>query len=583
MRKTKIVCTLGPATERNNILRQLFINGMNVARLNFSHGTHDEHRKTVEKFMALRDELDIPVGLLMDTKGPEIRVQQFEKDRIELKAGSIFTLTTDDVVGNEKIVSVTYKGLTNDVDRGDIILIDDGLIKLKVVSRNKIEIQCEVINGGPVSNNKGINVPNVSINMPYINERDRKDFQFVTENNFDFIAASFVKNASCIKELRRTLEDYGGGNLKIIAKIENREGVDNADDIIRISDGVMIARGDMGVEIPFEELPSIQKELISKCYLAGKPVITATQMLDSMIHNPRPTRAEITDVANAIYDGTSAIMLSGETSIGKYPLEALLTMSKIAIHAEKNIDYISRFNNTHFAVSRNVTNAISHATCVTAHTLDASAIISVTKSGHTAQMISKFRPASPIIATTVNRNVYWQLSLSWGVRPVLTEIKDSTDDIFDQAIEKASNSDIIKNGDLVVITGGTPAGISGTTNTLKVHIIGDVLVEGKGLNNLSVTGNLYVVHKKDDAMKDFNAGDIVVISKTTDEILLALKYASGVITEEDEEDSRAAVVGMALEIPVIANAVEATTVLKSGTVVSLDALSGVVYSGLKRN
>ncbi len=583
MRKTKIICTLGPATDDSNILKQLFINGMNVARLNFSHGTHEDHKKTVEKFKKIRDELNLPVALLMDTKGPEIRVKKFEKDRVELKEGAIFTLTSDDVIGNDDIVSITYQNLSKDVNKGNRILIDDGLIELKVINKNDSEIQCEVINGGAVSNNKGVNVPNVSINLPYVSEKDRNDIIFSIENRFDFIAASFVRNAGCVKELKKILEENNGAHIKIIAKIENREGVDNIDEIIRIADGVMVARGDMGVEIPFEELPAIQKEIIKKCYLAGKPVITATQMLDSMIKNPRPTRAEITDVANAIYDGTSALMLSGETSVGEYPLETLKTMSIIAIQTEKDIDYVKRFNNMHITGTRNVTNAISHATCETAHTLGASAIISVSKSGHTAQMVSKYRPACPIVATTVSKEVLWQLSLLWGVQPVLTDYKDTTDEIFEHAIEKATISGIVKNGDLTVITGGMPAGISGTTNTLKVHIVGDVLVKGRGVNKLSAFGNLCVVHENTDELNLFNAGDILVISKTTDEILPALKNAVAIITEEDKEVSKAAIVGMAMEIPVLTNANGATSILKSGTVVTVDTSKGLVYSGIKKD
>jgi len=578
MRKTKIVCTLGPATDDEKVLKELFLSGMNVARLNFSHGTHDEYKKTIEKFIKIRDELEMPVALLLDTKGPEVRIKTFETGSVELEAGRMFTLTTDDLSGDERGVSITYSGLPSDVNRGDRILLDDGLIEMKVTNIKGNDIQCEIINGGTVSNNKGVNVPGVSVNLPYISEKDREDILFAAENDFEFIAASFVRSAENIREIKKILDSSSGGNIKIIAKIENREGVDNIDDIISVSDGIMVARGDMGVEIPFEELPGIQKKIIKKCYISGKPVITATQMLDSMIRNPRPTRAEITDVANAIYDGTCAIMLSGETSIGRYPVDALRTMSKIAVETEKNIDYAAKFEDRHIAVSRNVTKAISHATCSTAHRLGASSIITVTKSGHTANMVSRYRPACSIIATTTLKKVFYQLALSWGVFPVMTELKDTTDKIFAHSIEISSGLGLIKNGDLVVITGGMPVGISGTTNILKVHIVGDILVEGRGINKLTFTGNLCVLHEGDETVKHFNAGDILVISKTTDEVFPALKHASAIVTEENMEDSRAAVVGMALEIPVITNAVGATEILKSGTVVTVDSGKGFVFT-----
>ena len=581
MRKTKIVCTLGPATEKGDVLRRLFLNGMNVARINFSHGTQEEHGRTVDSFKALRNELGLPVGLLIDTKGPEIRIRDFADGQIELSEGDIFTFTGEDVTGTKEIVSVTYRELAKDVKKGDRILLDDGLIAMEIVEKEGLKIRCRVLNGGTLGNKKGLNVPDVSINLPYMSDRDRSDILFAIGKGFDFIAASFVRNAECVKEIRKLLEDNGGTNIKIIAKIENREGVNNIDDIIRVSDGIMVARGDMGVEIPFEELPPVQKMIIRKSYEAGKPVITATQMLDSMIRNPRPTRAEITDVANAIYDGTSAIMLSGETSVGKYPVEAVQTMSKIAVEAERNIDYIGHFNKYPHEknVSHNVTNAISHATCSAAHALGARFIISVTKSGHTARMVSKFRPACPIIATTVLSDVYYQLSLSWGVVPVMTETRETTDEIFEHAIETCLARNIIKNGDLVVITGGMPVGISGTTNTLRVHIVGNVLITGKGVNGMRATGNVHVIDELYNGKGNFNAGDIVVLSRTTDDILPSLKYASAIVTEEDMDASKAAIVGRALDIPVITNAADATEILKSGTIVTVDASKGVVLYG----
>jgi pyruvate kinase len=581
MRKTKIICTLGPATDDENVLRELFGSGMDVARLNFSHGSHEEHLKRLSVFKRLREELGRPVALLLDTKGPEIRIRKFGKGSADLKDGDTFILTTEDVQGDQSRVSVTYPGLPMDLKAGDRLLLDDGLIELKVLSTGAAEVKCQVVNGGNLSDNKSLNVPGVFIQLPFVSERDRQDLIFGIQNDFDFVAASFVRRAEDVKELRRVLEDHGGHGLKIIAKIENRDGVNNIDEIIRVSDGVMVARGDMGVEIPFEELPAVQKNIIRKCYIAGKPAITATQMLDSMIRNPRPTRAEITDVANAIYDNTSAIMLSGETAVGRYPVESVLTMSKIAIEAEKNIDYTKKFKELDITISRNVTNAISHATCETAHSLEASAIISVTKSGHTARMVSRYRPACLIIAMTVSKRVFYQLSLSWGVFPVLTEIKNSTDEIIDQAIEKAVETGLTKNGDLVVITGGIPAGVSGTTNTLKVHIVGDVLLEARGLNGFLATGNVCVLSKEQDSVKYFSSGDILVIQKSSDDILHVIKNAAAVITEETAEESKAAIVAVALDIPVLAGAVDATRVLKSGTVVTVDAGKGLVYSGAR--
>ena len=580
MRKTKIICTLGPATEEGDVLRQLFINGMNVARLNFSHGTHAEHLRRIEHFKKIRDDLELPVGLMLDTRGPEIRIRQFVNKEVELATGSVFTFTVDDVPGTEKIVSVAYQGFPGIVRKGDTLLLDDGLIAMRVTGTSGTEVTCEVLNGGILSNNKKINIPGAANNLPFITDKDREDIQFGIENDFDFIAASFVRNSNDIKELRAELRKHQGEWIKIISKIEIREGVESIDDIIRVSDGVMVARGDMGVEIPFEELPAIQKKIIRKCYSAGKPVITATQMLDSMIRNPRPTRAEITDVANAIYDGTSAIMLSGETSIGKYPVESLLTMSKIAIETERDIDYVKRFNETHVHVLRNVTNAVSRASCETAHMLNASAIVTVTKSGHTANMVSKYRPACPILAYTAYRKVYNQLSLSWGVLPDLAERKDSTDEVFLQAVSKASASKILKNGDLVVITGGMIADVSGTTNMLKVHIIGDVLLKGRGISNVRGSGSVCVILEDAD-VQNFNAGEVLVIKKTTEEVMALIKNAAAVVTEEDG-DTGSAVAGKELGIAVVSGAHAATEILKSGTVVTVDGRTGKVYAGKRQ-
>jgi len=578
-RKTKIICTLGPATDEGDILRKLFLNGMNVARLNFSHGNHEEHLKRVEHFKSIRDELGMPVGLMLDTRGPEIRIKQFANREVTLAEGSTFTFTTRDVAGTDTIVSVAYAGFPEVVHRGDTLLLDDGLIGMKVTGTGDTEVTCEVIYGGVLSNNKKINIPGAANNLPFITEKDRDDILFGIRNDFDFIAASFVRNSNDIKDLREILRKNSGEGIKIISKIEIREGVDNIDDIIRVSDGIMIARGDMGVEIPFEELPSIQKSIIRKCYNAGKTVITATQMLDSMIRNPRPTRAEITDVANAIYDGTSAIMLSGETSVGKYPIDSIRTMSKIAVETEYDIDYVKRFNGAPISVSRNVTNAVSRAACETAHILGASAIVCVTKSGHTAHMVSKHHPACPILAVTTSKKIYNQLSLDWGVFPDITGRKDSTDEVFQQAVVRASESKLVNNGDLIVITGGMIADVSGTTNTIKVHIVGDVLLEGEGITNTRASGQVCVIGKPEE-VQGFNAGEIMVVRETNDDILAVMKNAAAIVTEEGA-DSRTVIVGKALGIPVVAGAQAATEILKGGTVVTVDGGTGRVYSGLK--
>ena len=580
-RKTKIVCTLGPATDRDGVLRSLIEKGMNVARLNFSHGTHEEHLKRIREVRAIAYELGAPVAAMLDTRGPDVRVRTFRDGSASLEQGQDFILYPDDVPGDEKGVSITYPDLAQDVRPGDAVLVDDGLMEMRVESVDGRNVRCTVLNSGTISNNKSLNFPGVVITLPFVSEQDRRDILFAIEHDLDFIAASFVRNAGDVRKLTDVLEGNNCRDIRIISKIENREGVENIDEVIRVSHGIMVARGDMGVEIPFEELPSIQKEIIRKCNRAGKPVITATQMLDSMIRNPRPTRAEITDVANAIYDGTSAIMLSGETSIGRDPVNAFATMAKIALKTERDIDYIKRFEETHIAASRNVTGAIGYATCSSAHTLGASAIISVTSSGHTARAVSRYRPACPIIATTVSEKVCRQLALTWGVVPLVSEVQGSMEELFDRAVENASGTGIVQSGDLVVITGGMPLGVSGTTNILKIHIVGDVLVEGRGITRAVASGNTCVISDDPGSIRDFNAGDIIVIHRTTDEILPVLKNASAIITEEDNPDSKAAVVGRALEIPVIIGAENATGILKSGIVITVDAAKGLVYSGVK--
>lgn len=473
MRKTKIVATLGPATDEPKVMEELLLAGLDVARFNFSHGEHQDMRERVNLVRAACKQTGKVVALLADTKGPEVRLGRFENGKAVLVEGQIFNLTTDDLPGNEKMASVSYAGFAKDLTAGNHVLLDDGLIELVVEGITGNTVTTRVINGGEISDRKGVNVPGVSLNLPFISSKDRADMRLAVELNFDFIAASFVRSAEDIRLMREELHRMGGDQMRIIAKIENAQGVKNADDILASSDGLMVARGDLGVEVEFEELPVIQKELIKKAYRAGKNVITATQMLESMIHNPRPTRAETSDVANAIYDGTSAIMLSGETSVGKYPVAALKAMARIAERTEKDIDYRMRFFNSLYKPETNVTNAISHATVTTAHDLQAAVILTVTKTGETARNISKFRPLCPIIVCTPDKNVQRQLQLAWGVTPLLTpEIEDTTA-LFETAVSTALEHGCVSDGDLIVITAGVPVGMAGMTNMIKVHEVGE--------------------------------------------------------------------------------------------------------------
>lgn len=474
MRKTKIICTLGPSTDNDYIMKELIRLGMDVARFNFSHGDHKEHLKRFRKIEKFREEMNIPIATLMDTKGPEVRIGDFKDNQaVQLKAGQQFILTTRDVEGDETQVSVSYPSLIYDVDPGVKILIDDGLIELTVEEVTTTDIICSVKNNGIISNRKGVNIPGVYLSMPYISERDRLDILFAIENKFDFIAASFVRTADDILEIRKMLNKHQSP-IKLIAKIENLQGVNNIDEIIEVADGIMIARGDMGVEIPFEELPGLQKKMIKKVYNSGKQVITATQMLDSMLKNPRPTRAEITDVANAIYDGTSAIMLSGETAAGSYPLESLRTMIKITIRTEADIDYKKRFIQREHLDELDVTDAISRATVTIAHDLDAKMIVTVTTSGRTARMISRFRPHCPIMGCTTDPVICRQLNMAWGIKPLLIAVEHDTFELFDHALEAVEKAAYIEQGDLAVMTAGVPLGITGSTNIIKVQTAGEI-------------------------------------------------------------------------------------------------------------
>ena len=473
MRKTKIICTLGPSTDKEGVLETLIQEGMDVARFNFSHGSHREQKERLIKLQEIRERLGRPVAALLDTKGPEIRIRTFKEGKVELVEGQEFTLTSEDIEGTNEKLSVTYEDLYKDLKPGDSVLIDDGLIGLEVVSIEGKEIHCVVKNGGMVSDRKGVNLPGVDVNMPFISPKDKEDILFGIREGFDFIAASFTRTAEDVAEIRKILYENGGADIGIIAKIENQQGVNNIDRIIEAADGIMIARGDMGVEIPLEDVPVIQKEIIAKVYNAGKQVITATQMLDSMIKNPRPTRAETTDVANAIYQGTSAIMLSGETAAGKYPVEALKTMVRIAVRTESDIPYNELFSVRKKEEKKDMTTAISHATCMTAIDMDAKAIITVTKSGHTARMVSRFRPGCPIVGCTSDMRTCRKLNLSWGISPILIKEEYSMEILFLHATEAAEREGFVQEGDVAILTAGVPVGRPGKTNLIKAAIVGE--------------------------------------------------------------------------------------------------------------
>ena len=578
MRKTKIICTLGPASESESVLREMIEAGMDVARFNFSHGSHEEHLKKLNTIKKLRKEMNVPLATLLDTKGPEIRLGKLKDGKAMLEDGDTFVLTTEEILGDRTRASITFQDLPRDVKEGDTILIDDGLIELRVCKTTPTEITCTVINGGKISDKKGINVPNVDLSMPYLSDVDRSDIEFGIEEGFDFIAASFTRCAQDILQIRNILEQKGCNTIKIIAKIENTQGVNNLDEILRVSDGIMIARGDMGVEIPLEDVPVIQKMIIQRVYNSGKYVITATQMLDSMMNHPRPTRAEATDVANAIYDGTSVIMLSGETAAGKYPVESVRTMAKIAERTEEDINYHRRFREHDSDQNRDVTNAISHATCSAAYDLEASAIITVTQSGRTARRISKYRPEMPIIGCTTEEATYRHLSISWGVVPILCEEQQNEENLFKHAMSRSKECHLVKDGDLVVLTAGVPLGVPGTTNLLKVQTVGDVILNGTGVGDGSAQAEVYVAKSERDALDNFREGNILVIDSTTNALLEVMKKAAGVITAQPGENSHAAIVGLTLDIPVIVGAENCTQVIRNGTTVLMDAGKGIVCS-----
>lgn len=582
MRKTKIICTLGPSSSTEEVIRELILAGMDVARINFSHGEYSEHKEKTDLVKKLRGELGTHTALLLDTKGPEVRLKKFVSGSVHLYTGKDFSLYMYDTDGDENGVSITYQGLWRDVTVGSRILVDDGLIELRVDSVDEKAIKTTVLNGGKLSDRKGINVPGIRLSMPFLSEKDKADIAFGVKEGFDFIAASFTQSAEDIRAIREELDRLNGHDIRIIAKIENCAGVENIDEILNEADGIMVARGDLGAEVPMENIPILQKQLITKCYNAGKQVITATQMLESMTQNPRPTRAEITDVANAIYDGTSATMLSGETAMGKYPIESVKRMARIAERTESDIDYKKRFFDNRYGGFTNVTDAISHATCTTAHDLGAKTIITVTTSGFTARLLSRFRPQPDIIACSPSPQACRHMNMSWGVIPLLVDkVAESSEELLEMAVDQSYKNGYVSYGDLVVITAGLPLGVSGTTNMLKVQMVGDVLVAANGIVDKSVCGQLCVCATDAEALTNFKSGDIIVIPSASDRIINVLRHASAIICERGGDDSYAAIVGKTLNIPVIVGAENATKILKSGTTVTVDGKRGMVYCNEK--
>ncbi len=577
MRKTKIVCTIGPASDSPEALEKLIKAGMDVARLNLSHGTREEHVERIRKIRLLSRELNKVVALLLDTRGPEVRIKTFSKGSVYLKQGALFTLTTEEVEGNESKVSVTYANLPGEVAAGSQVLLDDGLIALKVVRVEGPNIVCQVVTGGELSNRKSINIPGISLGLPALSEGDLDDIRFGAHHGIDFIAASFVRKSEDIIAIKEVLEEEKSA-ARIIAKIENEEGVNNLESILEIADGIMVARGDLGVEIPAEDVPLVQKFLIEKCNQAGKPVITATQMLDSMIRNPRPTRAEASDVANAIFDGTDAVMLSGETAAGKYPVESVETMARIALRTEEALHFETILEEFPPLMEHNVTDAISFSTCYTAQILNVAAIITSTQSGYTARMVSKFRPRAPIFAVTPKEKVANQLALTWGTYPLMAPPMNNTDDMFEAAVEVCLKAGYINKGDMIVITAGIPMGVAGTTNLLRVHTVGDIAVRGTGIGRRSVTGSV-VVAKTPEEAQQLKKGDILVTTATDSEFLPILEKAAGLITEEGGLTSHGAIVGLNLGFPVVVGAQEAVSILKTGETVTIDGTRGLIYRG----
>jgi pyruvate kinase len=575
MKRTKIVCTLGPATDNKETVRALILNGMNVARLNFSHGSHEEHAARIQRIKEVRKELGIPVAIMLDTKGPEIRTGELAQGKVELEAGNEVVLTTESITGDEKRFSVSYHKLPSEVAVGSRILIDDGLIQLEVKAIQGTEMICQILNGGSLGSKKSINLPGVNIELPALTKKDKEDIIFGIEQRVDFVAASFVRKPKDVLEIRKVLEQNGGDHIDIISKIENREGVEKIDRILSVSDGIMVARGDLGVEIPAEEVPLVQKSIIKKCNLVGKPVITATQMLDSMMRNPRPTRAEVGDVANAVFDGTDAVMLSGETAAGSYPIEAVKTMFNIVVKSENSEEYERRQKPEHGELT--TTNAVSEGACQIADQLSAQSIIAATSSGHTARMISKYRPDCEILAVTDKVTTVRRLALVWGVDCIYTPEFGDTDNMIMDVVGKAVEQGYVKFGDIVIVAAGVPLGVQGNTNMIKVHTVGNAIINGVGIGKRAVTGYAKII--TEDNLQEFMEGDILVVKSVTAELSPILQLAAAIITEEGGLSSEGAIAGLHYDIPVIVNVTKALNVIEHGKLISVDPKRGIVYQG----
>ncbi|AIF51114.1 pyruvate kinase [Pelosinus sp. UFO1] len=578
LKKTKIICTLGPSTDKTGILENLLVEGMNVSRFNFSHGSHEEQGKRIEMLRAASKKLNKTVALLLDTKGPEIRLGKFASGKVHLTTGQAFTLTSKEILGTVDRASVNYSLLPQEVNVGNTILLSDGLISLRVDAVQDDEIVTTVLNSGDISDRKRVAVPDVSLNMPFLSEQDEADILFGVKQNMDFIAASFVQRAADILAIRKLLESVNA-HMEIIAKIENAEGVRNIDEILKVADGIMVARGDLGVEIPTEEVPIVQKRLIDKCNKAGKPVITATQMLESMMVNPRPTRAEASDIANAILDGTDCIMLSGETASGDYPVEAVKTMARIAIRTEESLQYRSILQANGVMLQNTTTDAISHATVQVAYELNAAAIITATEHGYTARMVSKYRPQAHIAAVTPNEKTMRRMMLFWGVQPIMGVATKNSDEMVQNAMNRAVEHGVVKEGDLVVVTAGVPVGMSGTTNMIRVHVVGNILLRGVGIGQCSVTGKVCIAHSIKDVKNKFQPGDILVVTGVDEETAVYAAKASAIIAEEGGLTSNAAIVGISVGIPVIIGVDGAVERLTDGSLVTVDGSRGLIYQG----
>ena len=578
MRHTKIVATIGPASDNEDLLNKLVEGGLDVARLNFSHGTYEEHGRRIEIIKQIAAKYDKYIGIMLDTKGPEVRVGELPQGEMSLEKGMEVLLSHQFGTG---IIPITYSGLPDDVEVGVQILLDDGLIGLEVEAIRQDKIKCRVLNGGILKSNKGVNVPGILLELPPVTDKDVADIRFGVEQKVDFIAASFIRRAADILEIRRILEEKGA-DINILAKIETQAAVNNIDEILQVADGIMVARGDLGVEIPSEEVPLVQKEIIKKCNMTGKPVITATQMLDSMISSPRPTRAEASDVANAIFDGTDAIMLSGETAAGKYPIESLDMMDRIARRTEQALDFKKKVQERHDRFTPSVTESISHASSTISRELDTAAIITPTESGSTARMVSKYRPQVPIIAASPHVKVLRKLSLVWGVTSVKVAETDGTDDMINASVTAALGKKLIVHGDMVVITAGLPVGVAGTTNLVKVHVVGEILAQGTGIGDYVATGTVRVVGSGTEALDKVEEGDILVTVSTYSDYVPAMEKAAAVITEEGGLTSHAAIVGLSLHLPVIVGVKDVMEKLTDGTTVTVDSIRGLVYKGVTK-